>query len=346
MHHHQEWELAPYLSQSVLAFHHLFASPATAHASWSTSGASSSKWGIGKHNGDAAEEEQQSPFTGPRADFEAKEALAANTAHLQSLQTSLSLPLRRQFRCLGELATDLVPYVLRMLSPDVKPVVVGEANNSSASVRKASEKEMVGIAANAMLATGVSFEKTRVEAESNTMYGGGAGAGGGWVYRMEPPLDEVGTYSTKSKITGEGDGKVRFAVRQVLDAECKREMVRRADEARRARWAAGGTGDILGLDETALEKSGKHKDKDAIEQLGSKAKKSGIKRDFFGRVISDAGRGPASGGSSSVIDAAAQRKRSKIGKGEDEGRVWVSFHEGYSNAVRKPITMEELLRGL
>ena len=30
---------------------------------------------------------------------------------------------------------------------------------------------------------------------------------------------------------------------------------------------------------------------------------------------------------------------------ELERKVWVSFHEGFSNAVRKPITLEELMRG-
>lgn len=31
-------------------------------------------------------------------------------------------------------------------------------------------------------------------------------------------------------------------------------------------------------------------------------------------------------------------------EGEDE-RVWVSFNEGFSNAVRKPITMNDLMEG-
>jgi len=32
--------------------------------------------------------------------------------------------------------------------------------------------------------------------------------------------------------------------------------------------------------------------------------------------------------------------------GMSDNKVWVTFHEGYSNAVRKPITIEELMRGL
>jgi chromosome transmission fidelity protein 18 len=40
------------------------------------------------------------------------------------------------------------------------------------------------------------------------------------------------------------------------------------------------------------------------------------------------------------------RKKVVENKGGDVGRIWVSFNEGYSNAVRKPITVDELLRGL
>jgi chromosome transmission fidelity protein 18 len=49
------------------------------------------------------------------------------------------------------------------------------------------------------------------------------------------------------------------------------------------------------------------------------------------------------------IDGNAESERkSRKGKkdGKDDNKVWVSFHEGFSNAVRKPITIEELLRGL
>lgn len=68
-----------------------------------------------------------------------------------------------------------------------------------------------------------------------------------------------------------------------------------------------------------------------------------VKRDFFGRVI--------------VNEAQPQRKHSnhkgdtdgdmkdKNGKEKEEHKVWVSFHEGFSNAVRKPISLRELMGG-
>lgn len=60
-----------------------------------------------------------------------------------------------------------------------------------------------------------------------------------------------------------------------------------------------------------------------------------MKRDFFGRVIKE-----------KPMPEGVQQKKKAENKGGDEGRIWVSFNEGYSNAVRKPITVDELLRGL
>jgi chromosome transmission fidelity protein 18 len=62
-----------------------------------------------------------------------------------------------------------------------------------------------------------------------------------------------------------------------------------------------------------------------------------VKRDFFGRVV----EAPVSLATDSEgVDSWADES-SKAGR-----KVWVTFHEGFSNAVRKPISMGELLTGL
>ena len=175
----QEWELNPYMSQALLAFHYLFAGPATRH-SWGGGDAKGTGFGAGAEE----EEEEPSPFTGPRADYEAYEAQKANMAVLQSVQASLSIPLLQSFRSPEAVATDLAPYLHRMLAPDVKPVVVGGSGGNggdqraTASVRRESEREMVRRAVEAMGAVGVAFERGKVE--------DGRGGYGGFVYRMEP----------------------------------------------------------------------------------------------------------------------------------------------------------------
>ena len=59
-------------------------------------------------------------------------------------------------------------------------------------------------------------------------------------------------------------------------------------------------------------------------------------RDFFGRIIvNDARPGSAAAANSGT----AMQRAAAARKAED--RVWISFHEGFSNAVRKPISLRE-----
>lgn len=163
----QEWELNPYLSQPVVAFHHLFST------------ASNYAWDVGKNKLENEEEEEPHPFSGPRADFAAFEAERQNRAILVGFQASFSAHLTRSFNSMETVAIDLIPNLNRMLSPDVKPVVVGGSEQKGmASVRKEGERKLVKSAVNVMTGLGVTFEKTRVEMESSFH--------GGWVYRMEP----------------------------------------------------------------------------------------------------------------------------------------------------------------
>ena len=163
----QDWELAPYLSHSILGFHHLFASPAKHF--WAT-----------EHNYLDENEEQLLPFSGPRADYSAFEAHKQNQATLLGLQSSLSIPLLRSFRSSEDISMDLLPHLIRMLMPDVKPTIVGSSGDhrSLVSVRKEGERDMIRRAVEAMAAVGVRFERVKVEASQTGI--------NTFIYRMEP----------------------------------------------------------------------------------------------------------------------------------------------------------------
>lgn len=164
----QEWELSPYLCQSALGFHHLFAS--TTKCPWTTEQA---RW-------EDRDSQDSIPFSGPRADYEASEAQKLNKSVLEAFQSSLSIPLLRYFRS-GQIATtDFLPYLIRILSPNVKPVIVGGSGEQKGivSVRRKEEREMIERAVSVMSDVGVSFERSRVEVAK--------GAGSNFVYRMEP----------------------------------------------------------------------------------------------------------------------------------------------------------------
>lgn len=231
------------------------------------------------------------------------------------------------------MSRELIPYVLRMLSPDVKPVIVntgpsGSKSSATASVRKASEKALVQKAVQAMAATGVRFERTRVEPDDT------ANRSAGFIWRMEPPLDSLACFDT---LAARKEDQVRYAVRSVLEQEWRKESIKMDFDARKRRGGQSLTDD----DDLAAEKT----DVDASSSTtataaaAAEANQKALKRDFFGRIIKE----KEVGGVESQQARKARRREETRG---DEGRIWVSFNEGFSNAVRKPVTIDELLRGL
>ncbi|OJD29326.1 chromosome transmission fidelity protein 18 [Diplodia corticola] len=322
----QEWELAKYLSVPVLAFHDLFASSIRP----SLGNQSTFRKGRGAAENGVEPETEPTPFSGPSAPYQAIEQTRANLASLTGLQSSLTLPLTRLYRSPAEVSTELIPYTLRMLSPDVKPVIINTSTaaaggdrskpSATASVRKASEKALVMRAVNAMAAVGVRFEKSRIDWGMDARQAGH----GGWIFRMEPPLDALGRYETMSS-EGRQDEKVRYAVRQIMDVEFRKESLRLEAEARKRRGGA-----------VELEAAAVGEDVE-VRNVAAALEKIVVKKDFFGRTVAEA--------VPLTPVEIEKRRKEREEKGADED-VWVSFHEGFSKAVRKPITLSELLGGL
>jgi chromosome transmission fidelity protein 18 len=166
----QEWELSPYLSQPILACHSLFAAPISAY-----NAGRDRRWGADEGG------EQQSRFSGPRAGYNAHEAEKHNRSVLQGMQNDLNPTLLRSFRSPEAMSVEFLPYLTRIISPGVNPVVVGGGRGlTTASVRKDTERGMVERAAQVMAEVNISLQKGMIESE------GLAGRGTQWVYRLEP----------------------------------------------------------------------------------------------------------------------------------------------------------------
>ena len=145
---------------------------------------------------------------------------------------------------------------------------------------------------------------------------------------MHRPIDTLTDFHM-AKSTGTVPAPVRYAVRQVLDQEHRKETLLRLAHARQARSAKLDTdnGEDYREDKENRHAPGKH-------TKAAPSTNSGVKRDFFGRIINHVR--PVSAGDKSHAEDRAVSK-------DEEPRVWISFHEGYSNAVRKPLTLKELL---
>lgn len=140
-------------------------------------------------------------------------------------------------------------------------------------------------------------------------------------------LDALSTFETAASLLS-SQAPVRFAVRQALDQELQRTIALRDAQARQARFKSGG-----GANDAPEAPVLVHK-----ENLGPTAAQAMdatvVKRDFFGRIIQALPLAELAGDS---IEKRAKR---------EEQNVWITYHEGLNNAVRKPMSLHEFMRGL
>lgn len=113
-----------------------------------------------------------------------------------------------------------------------------------------------------------------------------------------------------------------------MKQEHQKCVLRKQAEARDARYHAGG-----------VEASEMNMPPDPTSPLEGSGipgpdKAIAVKRDFFGRPTQ----------SEVNFSSNPKRPNSNSGNSKEEKKVWVTYHEGFSNAVRKPLTLEELLK--
>ena len=127
------------------------------------------------------------------------------------------------------------------------------------------------------------------------------------------PLDTLSTFETAAADGQSTAAPVRYAIRQALDQEYHKYLIRQSAEARQARYKAGGS---LEPDENVDVnfKKGGSTTKDR------RTKPPAAKRDFFGRIIQDVRHSSQEG----------RGQETKTATKPDDRKVWVSFHEGFS----------------
>ncbi|CAI4210765.1 unnamed protein product [Parascedosporium putredinis] len=208
-----------------------------------------------------------------------------------------------------DLATEFVPYLVRMISPAVNPVIVGSGGpkgTSTASVRKDTEKKMVHRAAEVMAEAGIALHKGRLDAEPIP------GRGPQFVYRLEPDLDELADFETLSRTN--------------LGSQAPTRSSAASEVPRRGRASGGATGPAVAPRAPVTSAN----DQENIDAASAPAAK--VRRDFFGRVIKD-----------TAVLRERDRNRGSA-PSRDKVKVWVKYNEGLNNAVRRPITLNDFMK--
>lgn len=127
------------------------------------------------------------------------------------------------------------------------------------------------------------------------------------------PIDTLSTFETAALTGQNAAAPVRYAIRQALDQEYQKYLIRQSAEASQARYRAGGSSDQEEALKVQSLKFGPATDE-------KKSNSGTVKRDFFGRIINEA---------RAVSGEAGELEAKPIVK-TDLKKVWVSFHEGFS----------------
>lgn len=143
----------------------------------------------------------------------------------------------------------------------------------------------------------------------------------------------------------------RYAIRQALDQEFRKYVLLQSAEMRQARYTKAGNGSVFPPDLSSSSVVVGNDEIPAAQTVTATPTTSlKPKRDFFGRFITlqeqqqqqQGVRKEKDGETGTEMETkGGVNNRVKVGINQ----VWVSFNEGFSNAVRKPITIEELMRG-
>ncbi|KAK7204763.1 hypothetical protein BZA70DRAFT_279952 [Myxozyma melibiosi] len=329
MYHNQNRELNQYLSYTAGAFHSMFSSTMN----------------------------EVKEFAIPKDDYEAREKQRSSKDLLKQTIAQAPASTARLFRQESTIATELAPFLLNIISPKLNPV------NSSVLVE--SEKEMLAHTVDVLIDFGFKYIQQRTES-------------GVYVYRADPPIEQIAKFSVQDQeIAAVGKYMIRQLISQALDMETvrrlrlpraaaanatKKKRKSEIDDYNDAKKQDGAEEDpeIDNLNSSPE----RHRDKRPITSTADLLSSSPVKipeekparptfLSFFTRSTSAADSSQSSTGDSnnnsnggahsreSSMQAAKERVRR-----ERESRVWVQFHDGFSNAVKKPIQWNDFWRDL
>lgn len=140
-------------------------------------------------------------------------------------------------------------------------------------------------------------------------------------------LDELSDFETLSRAGLNSTAPTRYAVRQALDQELQKVIAAKEQASRQARFTEGND---LGQTSVPAPRAPAPSD-DKENKTSEVATKPGVKlkRDFFGRLVEE---------------TVPLRERDGNQGGRGKVRVWVKYHEGFNNAVRRPITLKDFMK--
>ncbi|KAG0169481.1 hypothetical protein DFQ30_003575 [Apophysomyces sp. BC1015] len=225
----------------------------------------------------------------PRVDY-------TNYTKRKALQSVIELflsgvhPVRRRFFDRTIVATELMPRLIGILSPELRPV--------NKQLLKPAEKMVLSRLIDIMIEFGLTFVQEKTSGDQ-------------FAYHLDPPVEQILNFEQGAKSTLPH----RYAIRQLLSQEIETELLRRREEAADSRSST----------DSFRTRMNTPANNNIIEKLMNDGK---TEKDFFGRSI--------------VRDTAPETVQENQAAKKAVG-ISYRYHEGFSNAVRKPVLVRELI---
>ncbi|KAF9115488.1 hypothetical protein BGX27_007617 [Mortierella sp. AM989] len=248
----------------------------------------------------------------PRKDYESFVTHKANESILQGMALNLPAKAQRHFRK-SNFATELLSPFLRILSPYLRPV--------NKQLIKPDERLVLQRLVDIMIHFQLTFVQEKTE-------------DGQFLYRLEPSIEKLGDFSgigLKNVLTN------RYAVRQLIAQEIEVELVRRTEAAKEAR-----AGPFIGKDPTGRLGASLDSSASLSLSMSKDMEQDNLEReavDFFGRTIAQAKGGLMEGSLDGSLMIGSEERQIK----KKKTRIWYKFNEGFSNAVKAKVFINELL---
>ncbi|KAI9201867.1 uncharacterized protein BJ171DRAFT_196839 [Polychytrium aggregatum] len=270
----------------------------------------------------------------PRRELENLQKTAGLQNISQSFLHSMSSGSRRRWTNEPMVIMELLPFLLRIVSPEMR--------QGNVQLLKAEEKAVLDRLVDIMIDFGLQFRQQKRSDEA------------AYSYRLDPPIDTFiqsfsnGSVGFDSIAAPKNILPWPYAIKQMIAQEIEKERLIRTElhTRERAGTAApavderGITGGKRVVAGSSSAKFGSPtKSRAAHAPAGLKSPKlvpkkldiesEAVARDFFGRPI--------------LVDQKKQEKENAAANADPKPQVTYKFNEGFSNAVRKPLLMSQLL---
>lgn len=265
----------------------------------------------------------------PKVDYENHVKQSAFNELASQVVTALPDNVRSQFNR-QSLVTELGPFLMRILTPDLRPV-----NNQLA---RPEDRQIMASLVAIMSSLNIRFVQDRISDEEAASTGQTAGQ---LVYKLDPPLDIFTQFEGKRS---KENGPSRFAVRQMVVKETEKAALRKLT-------GADANDDIS----TAKLAMAVYRTNGSTSSSAVVDKTAKIAVDFFGRPIvkpPSAPTGPMLS-MSDLVPHGTKRGADGIARSDSPSqpaqrdvpdiKVFYRYHEGFSNAVRRPMKISALL---